>query len=163
MQNDSDKQPVIFVQNGAVFADSRDVAAMFQKRHDHVLRDIDRLLAKDRDLKADFTPASYGAIPASIFGDCNINGLAPFEGYRCYHMTRDGFTLLAMGFTGAKALKFKLAYIDAFGAMEAELRREREKPAAMPDLRDPEVLSEIQRQLLAWRLEQETPSRLPAH
>ena len=163
MQNDSDKPPVIFVQDGDVFVDSRDVAAMFQKRHDHVLRDIDRLLAKDQDLKSDFTPATYGAIPASIFGDCNINGLAPFEGYRCYHMTRDGFTLLAMGFTGSKALKFKVAYIEAFRAMEAELRRQREKPPAVIDASDPEVLAEVQRQLLAWKPEQEMPSRLPAH
>lgn len=36
-----------------------------------------------------------------------------------YLTTRDGFTLLAMGFTGAKALSFKLAYIDAFNAMAA--------------------------------------------
>ena len=42
--------------------------------------------------------------------------------YRAFDMTRDGFTLLAMGFTGAKALRFKKAYIQAFNAMEAELR-----------------------------------------
>jgi phage regulator Rha-like protein len=38
-----------------------------------------------------------------------------------YRLTRDGFTLLAMGFTGKRALQFKLAYIDAFNKMEAEL------------------------------------------
>ena len=38
-----------------------------------------------------------------------------------YQLTRDGFTLLAMGFTGARAMKFKLAYIEAFNRMEAEL------------------------------------------
>jgi len=42
--------------------------------------------------------------------------------YPFIEMDRDGFTLLAMGFTGAKALKFKLAYIAAFNAMEVELR-----------------------------------------
>ncbi|MPM83829.1 hypothetical protein SDC9_130898 [bioreactor metagenome] len=41
--------------------------------------------------------------------------------YPAYRMTRDGFTLLAMGFTGKKALQFKLAYIDAFNRMEAKL------------------------------------------
>ena len=40
-------------------------------------------------------------------------------------MTKDGFTLLAMGFTGAKALQFKIAYINAFDRMEAELQRRR--------------------------------------
>ena len=43
--------------------------------------------------------------------------------YPMYLMNRDGFTLLAMGFTGKKALQFKLAYIDAFNTMEAELNR----------------------------------------
>ncbi|MBP2150103.1 phage regulator Rha-like protein [Xanthobacter flavus] len=41
---------------------------------------------------------------------------------RSFDMTRDGFTLLAMGFTGAKALKFKLAYIAEFNAMEEALK-----------------------------------------
>ena len=49
-----------------------------------------------------------------------------FDGYqrpqRGFELTRDGFMLLAMGFTGAKALQFKLAYIAKFNAMEAELR-----------------------------------------
>ena len=41
--------------------------------------------------------------------------------YKQYIMTRDGFTLLAMGFTGAKALEFKLKFIDAFNSMETML------------------------------------------
>ena len=36
---------------------------------------------------------------------------------------RDGFTLLAMGYTGPEAMRFKLAYIEAFNALEAELQR----------------------------------------
>jgi len=40
-----------------------------------------------------------------------------------YEMDRDGFSLLAMGFTGEKALKWKLDYIKAFNAMERELKR----------------------------------------
>ena len=43
--------------------------------------------------------------------------------YRSYDMDRNGFTLLCMGFTGTKALKWKLRYIEAFNAMESELRR----------------------------------------
>ncbi|MDL5038970.1 Rha family transcriptional regulator [Comamonas resistens] len=43
--------------------------------------------------------------------------------YPAYRLTRDGFTLLAMGFTGKKALAFKLAYIDAFNRMEAALHQ----------------------------------------
>ena len=43
--------------------------------------------------------------------------------YKEYLITRDGFSLLAMGFSGEKALKWKLKYIEAFNAMEAELKR----------------------------------------
>jgi len=39
-----------------------------------------------------------------------------------YLITRDGFMLLAMGFTGKKAMQFKLAYIEAFNQMEQELK-----------------------------------------
>ena len=42
--------------------------------------------------------------------------------YPMYYMNRDGFTLLAMGFTGSKAMEFKLAYIQAFNQMEQEVR-----------------------------------------
>jgi hypothetical protein len=53
-----------------------------------------------------------------------------------YWMTRDGFTLLAMGFTGKEALRFKLAYIDAFNRMEEELRRQQGPPNAAQLLED---------------------------
>lgn len=39
-----------------------------------------------------------------------------------FFVTRDGFTLLAMGFTGAKAMQFKVAYIEAFNAMERTIK-----------------------------------------
>lgn len=51
-----------------------------------------------------------------------------------YYMNRDGFTLLVMGYTGEKAMKFKLAYIRQFNAMEKALFeriKEREKGIAV--------------------------------
>lgn len=42
--------------------------------------------------------------------------------YPMYYMNRDGFTLLAMGFTGSKAMQFKLKYIEAFNSMEAQIK-----------------------------------------
>ena len=45
---------------------------------------------------------------------------------KCYLMTRDGFSLLVMGFTGQKALEWKLKYIEAFNYMEESLNRVRE-------------------------------------
>lgn len=61
-----------------------------------------------------------------IFGRCLLKGSEP-DSYgrdrQVYYMNRDGFTLLAMGFTGKEALKFKLKYIEAFNAMEAEIKK----------------------------------------
>ena len=59
------------------------------------------------------------------FGRAQIEHKTPTGGKyldKAYTITRDGFTILAMGYTGSKAMKFKLAYIDAFNRMEAALR-----------------------------------------
>lgn len=71
-----------------MFATSRDVAEYFEKRHDNVLRDIDALVAEGV-LNFEETPYVNAQ-----------NG----QTYRCFEMDRDGFTLLAMGFTGPKAV-----------------------------------------------------------
>lgn len=54
-----------------------------------------------------------------------------------FDMTRDGLTLLVMGYTGAKAMNFKVRYIKAFNDMEAELRRQAEGDPKLPDFSDP--------------------------
>lgn len=95
--------------------DSRKVAAVFGKRHDHMLESIRSLVA---NLPDDRLP---------YFRECfAINELANGKREPFYVISRDGFTLLAMGFTGKKALEFKLAYIDAFNAMAAYIKNQRE-------------------------------------
>lgn len=130
------RHPVVFAREGEVFANSRDVAEFFDKQHGHVLRDIDNLTAQQPSLALrQFTPSTF-----SKSGDRNENnGLMPApQTFRCFHMTRDGFTLLAMGFTGAKALAWKLKYLEAFNAMEAELRSPARDPMIM--LNDPAAM-----------------------
>uniref|UniRef100_A0A9X8VDF1 Rha family transcriptional regulator n=1 Tax=Serratia marcescens TaxID=615 RepID=A0A9X8VDF1_SERMA len=41
--------------------------------------------------------------------------------YKCFELTRDAFVLIVMGFTGKKALQWKIDYINAFNKMEAAL------------------------------------------
>jgi len=119
-QADPASTPLVFMRAGAVFANSRDVAAFFGKQHGHVLRDIDVLIAS--------------AGPLSSFGEGWFTLASTGEQrHRCFDMDRDGFTLLAMGFTGAKALKWKLAYIEAFNRMEAELRSQLDPAVALSD------------------------------
>lgn len=98
---------ILSTQNGEPVASSRQIADSFEKRHDHVMRDIDTI-KKD--------------VPN--FGEMFFETEAP-DSYgrpqRTYLMNRDGFTLLAMGFTGKAALEWKLKYIAAFNEMEKKL------------------------------------------
>lgn len=123
----AERNPIVFTKDGEVFANSRDVAAFFGKDHNHVLRDIDNLISAEPELGR----SKFGQTPY----------IHPQNGqtYRSYDMDRDGFTLLAMGFTGGKALKWKLRYIEAFNAMEAELRRIANSGPTI-DLNDPGAL-----------------------
>jgi Rha family phage regulatory protein len=87
---------------------SRDVADEFEKRHDHVLRDID-LLIQPKDL-----PKTGGI---SWFRETPFTDSYDRE-QRSFDMTRDGFMFLVMGWTGPKARQIKIRYIQAFNMME---------------------------------------------
>ena len=104
------QSPVVSIVNQSVTALSTDVAAYFEKRHDNVIRDIETLKAKT------------GNFATLNFEECYVNNnLANGKPQKLYRMTRDGFMLLVMGWTGEKALQFKIEWLKAFNAMEAEL------------------------------------------
>jgi len=90
------------------------VAEVFGKQHYNVIRDIEAL-----DCSEDFRLRNF-----SRFNYVTIRG----ETKPMVEMTRDGFTLLATGFTGTTALQFKKQYIAAFNAMEAKLQRRPVQP-----------------------------------
>lgn len=85
-------------------ATSLDVAETFNKRHSDVLRDIDNLNCSKEFTERNFALSSY----KDASGKSN----------KMQYMTRDGFTILVMGYTGEKAMKFKEAYINQFNNME---------------------------------------------
>jgi len=99
--------PNLAIVDGRPVTTSLNVAEVFGKQHQHVLRAIDRL-----EVPGEFAASNFGR---GSYLDAN-NQPRPM-----YQITRDGFTLLAMGFTGKAAMQFKLAYISAFNAMENEL------------------------------------------
>lgn len=107
-------QDFITEDRGLLFTNSNQIAAVFGKQHYRVLRAIQDLNA---NLPADFNAANFGAVE---YLD------AKGERRLAYQISRDGFSLLAMGFTGKKALQFKLAYIEAFNAMDAYIKNQRE-------------------------------------
>lgn len=89
--------------------DSRFVAQYFEKEHKNVLRDVDALRKPESGFSAEFGRLNFE--PISYADSHNRK-------QRAYAITRDGFTALAMGFTGRKAVHFKEAYIRRFNEME---------------------------------------------
>lgn len=108
---------LIPMDNYGIFADGKDtaranslmVAKIFGKRHDHVIRAIENITDPKNGVSKEFTERNFAL---SKYKDSTGRKLP------CYNMTRDGFTILAMGFTGKKALQFKEAYIKRFNEME---------------------------------------------
>lgn len=107
-------EPVVFERGGHAMANSLDVAGYFEKNHQHVMRDIRTLLATEHASKIGlmFRPTAREVVVG--------NGGRRLD--PAYDMDRDGFTLLAMGFTGARSLEFKLRYIDQFNKMESAIK-----------------------------------------
>jgi Rha family phage regulatory protein len=111
-------QDFIAADGDRLFTTSQQVAAVFGKRHDRVLRAIRDLCGQ---LPADRLP-NFGET-VEMRENPSGGALIPSPGFR---LTRTGFTLLAMRFTGKKALAFQLAYIDAFDAMASYIRNQRD-------------------------------------
>lgn len=99
---------LVSVKRDEAVCDSLQVAEKFKKNHQHVLEAIDKMTVENSTVAEMFFQSTYKA----------DNG----HTYRKFYMNRDGFSLLAMGFTGKKALEWKLQYIKAFNAMETMLK-----------------------------------------
>ena len=97
---------ILSTQNGEPVASSRQIAESFGKEHKSVLRSVEDLVAQNCAAK-------------SMFYETTFENRG--KQYPMYLMNRDGFTLLAMGFTGKAALEWKLKYIQAFNEMEKKL------------------------------------------
>lgn len=101
----------ILNQDGQLVVTSRQITEDFGKEHKHVLDSIRNLVAENSAVKNMFIESSY-----------KNRG----KQYPEYLLTRDGFSLLVMGFTGSKALEWKLKYIEAFNKMEHALKKQKQ-------------------------------------
>ncbi|CAI2697913.1 hypothetical protein AKUA2103_PHAGE100080 (plasmid) [Apilactobacillus kunkeei] len=99
---------LIETRNNQAVTTSLQVAETFGKEHSKVVRDIDNIMIKGS--------AKIGDTP--MFAKSTYTHPQNHQEYKMYYMNKDGFTLLAMGFTGKKAMQFKLDYIQAFNQME---------------------------------------------
>jgi Rha family phage regulatory protein len=94
-------------------ADSLFVAEFFEKRHDNVLQDIDKLIDPSSGLSEEFIQLNFRS---TTYKDSKNRT------QKAYALTRDGFTILVMGYTGQKAMKFKELYIKRFNEMECFIK-----------------------------------------
>lgn len=96
------------LKDGKAVTTSLKIAEVFGKQHKHVIDAIRKIEAPSTFTEPNFRPSEY----------IDQTG----RKLPMYIVTRDGFMLLAMGFTGKAAMQFKVAYIEAFNAMERTIR-----------------------------------------
>lgn len=115
--------PELAVTDGNVTTTSKQVADHFGKRHADVMRAI-----RTMEIPAEDRERNFALTFAEVAGPNGATRNEPI-----YRITRDGFTLLAMGFTGKEAMQWKLAYLTAFNKMEQQLLAAERKPVIPPE------------------------------
>ena len=110
--------PEISIIEGKPTITSRQIAEDFDRAHAHVMRDIEEAELSDLFRKDNFQESEY-----SVEGQSRK--------YKQYILTRDGFTMIAMGYQGKKAMGFKEAYITAFNNMEELLKQDKQPITAV--------------------------------
>ena len=120
--------------NGELVVSSRQIAENFGKQHKNVVQAIENIKAENSAVTKMFIESSYKA--------------GTGKNYKEYLLTRDGFSLLVMGFNGSEALDWKLRYIEAFNKMEATLKEQKQlTPMQMLELQF-KVLKDHEKKLI---------------
>ncbi len=101
---------LVRVENEQVVTDSRKVAEVFGKEHKDVIEAVRRIIVT----------AENSAVTSMFYQSTYRAGTG--KPYPMYLMNRDGFSLLVMGFTGKKAMEWKIKYIEAFNEMENSIK-----------------------------------------
>ena len=109
------KDELVYLKNDEAVCDSLQVAQRFGKRHEKLIHEIERMYG-DLIGKLDVRNGGAKMFQKSLYENRG-------KQYPMYLMNRDGFSLLVMGFTGKKALEWKLEYIKAFNKMESIFKR----------------------------------------
>ena len=130
-------------ENNRLVVSSRKVAEVFEKEHNIVMRSIRELGCDDDFSRCNFAQSTYMSDRGKEYPE--------------YLMTRDGFTLLAMGFTGEKVMQWKIKYIEAFNKMEAELRNPFSIPKTLPEALRLAAQLEEKRLILEAKIAEDKP------
>jgi Rha family phage regulatory protein len=123
-------KPKLTIVNGKPTCTSLDVAAHFGKSHFHVLRDIETILSASKIGCANDPQSGPAESEVEAFSQRNF-ALGEYLDKQkkprlMYRLTEPGFALIAMGFTGPKALMWKIRYISAFEEMRERLQQSSE-------------------------------------
>ncbi|MGN7403504.1 Rha family transcriptional regulator [Cytobacillus praedii] len=124
---------LVFIENNKAVTDSLTVAEVFKKEHARVMRDIRELGCSEEFRVGNFAESTY------------VN--SQNKEMPKYSMSKKGFTLLAMGYTGKEAMKFKEAYIEEFERMESQLKT-------------PRILSDREQLLASMKMTIETSEKV---
>lgn len=145
------QEPEVFTRDGVVYANSIDVAQKFERKHRNVTSRIDAII---RETRAIGDPLNFKQISYRDSYGCS---------QRAFEMYREAFSVLVMGFTGEKAMRWKIRYTRAFKMMEDELARQWSEPAPMPiaapatameiDFADNQQLSDLASRLANFALQ----------
>lgn len=108
---------LVILKNKQAVTTSLQVAETFGKQHKDVLEAYDNLMQQ-----------GVAENSADLFYEDTYIHPQNKQAYRQIIMNRDGFTLLAMGFTGKSAIQFKLQYIRAFNQMEDHIKQQPQIP-----------------------------------
>lgn len=135
--NGTTATPDLLIVDGQITTTSQQVAEHFGKQHKLVLRAIRGLMQQmPAEHQRNFAPMTEAIVVGG-----GARRQSPY-----FRITRDGFTLLAMGFTGKEAMHWKLAYIDAFNKMEAQLLAQATKAQPVQATLDYDRISPAQAQ-----------------
>jgi Rha family phage regulatory protein len=118
---------MVINQDNVAKTTSLKVAEVFGKEHKNIIAKIEQITEEMADFSNELKNKPVKNFEKSSYID------SKGEPRTCYEMTRDGFTLLAMGFTGKKALQFKLKYIEAFNKMEEEIVNKKNNNLIIPE------------------------------
>ncbi|WP_169911217.1 Rha family transcriptional regulator [Evansella clarkii] len=119
---------LVYTQDHQVVTDSLTIADVFEKRHDKVLRDIRNLKCSEEFHTRNYGESSY------------VNKQS--RKMPLYIVSEDGFYMLAMGYTGEQAMKFKERYINEFNRMRENLESQKRAQEAIQNFSNTGILLE---------------------
>ncbi|MCR6116609.1 Rha family transcriptional regulator [Salipaludibacillus agaradhaerens] len=111
---------LVFIKNNQAVTDSLTVADVFNKRHDHVVRDIENQLSK-------LIEAGESEWGATNFGETRYQHRQNKQWYQKYNLTEDAFAIIAMSYVTPEAMKMKIKFLNEFKKMKEKLQTQKPK------------------------------------